>query len=126
MDADSFFYFKSRLKRMLKVSGVNVYPGQVEKTLQNHPDVESVCVIGVPDRLQMSRVKAFIVLKDKTKATEETKQDILKFGRDNLLIWEAPRDLEFRDELPKTWIGKVSFNELEKEADGDFITLQPM
>jgi long-chain acyl-CoA synthetase len=117
MDADGFFYFKSRLKRMLKVSGVNVYPGQVEKTLQNHPDVDSVCVIGVPDRLKMSRVKAFIVLKDKTKATEETKQGILKFGRDNLLIWEAPRDLEFRDELPKTWIGKVSFNELEKEAD---------
>jgi long-chain acyl-CoA synthetase len=117
MDADGFFYFKSRLKRMLKVSGVSVYPGQVEKVLQNHPDVDSVCVIGVPDRLQMSRVKAFIVLKDKTKATEETKQGILKFGRDNLLIWEAPRDLEFRDELPKTWIGKVSFNELEKEAD---------
>jgi acyl-coenzyme A synthetase/AMP-(fatty) acid ligase len=65
----------------------------------------------------MSRVKAFIVLKDKTKATEETKQDILKFGRDNLLNWEAPRDLEFRDELPKTWIGKISFSELEKEAD---------
>jgi long-chain acyl-CoA synthetase len=117
MDADGFFYFKSRLKRMLKVSGINVYPGQVEKTLQNHPDVDSVCVIGVPDRLQMSRVKAFIVLKDKTKATEETKQDILKFGRDNLLIWEAPRELEFRDELPKTWIGKVSFNELGKEED---------
>ncbi len=117
MDADGFFYFKSRLKRMLKVSGVSVYPGQVEKILQNHPDVDSVCVIGVPDRLQMSRVKAFIVLKDKTKATEETKQSILKFGRDNLLSWEAPRELEFRDELPKTWIGKISFNELEKEAD---------
>jgi long-chain acyl-CoA synthetase len=115
MDADGFFYFKSRLKRMLKVSGINVYPGQVEKTLQNHPDVDSVCVIGVPDRLQMSRVKAFIVLKDKTKATEETKQAILKFGRDNLLIWEAPRDLEFRDELPETLIGKISFKELEKE-----------
>jgi long-chain acyl-CoA synthetase len=117
MDADGFFYFKSRLKRMLKVSGINVYPGEVEKTLQNHPDIDSVCVIGVPDRLQMSRVKAFIVLKDKTKATEETKQGILKFGRDNLLYWEAPRDLEFRDELPKTWIGKISFNELGKEAD---------
>jgi long-chain acyl-CoA synthetase len=117
MDADGFFYFKSRLKRMLKVSGITVYPGQVEKTLQNHPAVDSVCVIGIPDRLQMSRVKAFIVLKDKTKATEETKQDILKFGRDNLLNWEAPRDLEFRDELPKTLIGKISFNELEKEAN---------
>ncbi len=116
MDVDGFFYFKSRLKRMLKVSGINVYPGQVEKTLQNHPDVDSVCVIGVPDRLQVSRVKAFIVLKDKTKATEETKESILRFGRDNLLIWEAPRDVEFRDELPKTWIGKISFNELEKEA----------
>jgi long-chain acyl-CoA synthetase len=100
---------------MLKVSGINVYPGQVEKVLQDHPDIDSVCVIGIPDRLQMSRVKAFVVLKDKAKATEETKQGILKFGRDNLLIWEAPRDVEFRDELPKTWVGKISFKELEKQ-----------
>ncbi len=69
---------------MSKVSGVNVYPEHVEKILQIHPNVDSVCVIGVPDRLQMSRVKAFVVLKDKTKATEETKHGILKFGRDNL------------------------------------------
>ncbi len=118
VDADGFFYFKSRLKRMLKVSGINVYPEQVEKTLQSHPDVDSVCVIGVPDDLQISRVKAFVVLKNKAKATEETKQSILKFGRNNLLIWEAPRDLEFLDELPKTLIGKISFKDLEKETDG--------
>jgi long-chain acyl-CoA synthetase len=114
MDADGFFYFKSRLKRMLKISGVNVYPGEVEKTLLNHPDVDSVCVVGVPDERQISRVKAFVVLKNRVKATEETRQSILKFGRDNLLIWEAPRDLEFRGELPKTWIGKISFKNLEK------------
>jgi long-chain acyl-CoA synthetase len=114
MDADGFFYFKSRLKRMLKISGVNVYPGEVEKTLLKHPDVDSVCVVGVPDERQVSRVKAFVVLKNRVKATEETRQSILKFGRDNLLIWEAPRDLEFLGELPKTWIGKISFKDLEK------------
>jgi long-chain acyl-CoA synthetase len=115
MDADGFFYFKSRLKRMLKVSGVTVYPGEVEKTLQRHPDVDSVCVVGVPDERQMSRVKAFVVLKDRSKATEETRRSILQFGRDNLLNWESPRELEFRNELPKTWIGKISFKELEKD-----------
>jgi long-chain acyl-CoA synthetase len=115
MDADGFFYFKSRLKRMLKVSGVTVYPGEVEKTLQRHPDVDSVCVVGVPDERQMSRVKAFVVLKDRGKATEETRRSILQFGRDNLLNWESPRELEFRNELPKTWIGKISFKELEND-----------
>jgi long-chain acyl-CoA synthetase len=114
MDADGFFYFKSRLKRMLKVSGINVYPGEVEKMLLKHPGIDSVCVVGVSDERQISRVKAFVVLKDKSKATEETRQSILKFGRDNMLFWEAPRDLEFRSELPKTWIGKISFKDLEK------------
>ena len=78
MDDDGFFYFKLRLKRMLKVSGVNVYPTQVEETIRTHPDVDQVCVIGIPDKTQMSRVKAFIVLKDQTKATDETKKAIIR------------------------------------------------
>lgn len=115
MDKDGFFYFKLRLKRMLKVSGVNVYPNHVEEVLRKHPDVENICVIGLPDKKQISRVKAFVILKDKTKATEEMKKSIIEFGKSQLLMYEVPREIEFRNELPKTLVGKIAFNELEKE-----------
>jgi long-chain acyl-CoA synthetase len=115
MDKDGFFYFKLRQKRMLKVSGVNVYPTHVEEVLRKHPDIEAVCIIGVPDKSQISRVKAFVVLKDKSKATEETKKSIMDYSMSQLLKWESPREIEFRDELPKTLVGKIAFNELEKQ-----------
>jgi long-chain acyl-CoA synthetase len=114
-DADGFFYFKLRLKRMLKVSGVNVYPTQVEECLCTHPDVAHACVIGVPDKNQISRVKAFIILKDKSKKGDTIKEDIIKYTQSKVLKWECPREIEFRDELPKTLVGKIAFNELEKE-----------
>lgn len=115
MDKDGFFYFSLRLKRMLKVSGVNVYPTHVEDVLRKHPDILNVCVIGIPDKHQISRVKAFVILKDKTKATEETKKSIIEYSNSQLLKWESPREIEFRDDLPKTLVGKIAFNELEKE-----------
>jgi long-chain acyl-CoA synthetase len=115
MDKDGFTYFRLRIKRMLKVSGFNVYPMNVEETLRKMPDIEDVCIIGVPDEKQVSKVKAFVVLKDKTKATDEEKQAIMDFGVANLLKYESPREVEFRDSLPKTLIGKIAFNTLEKE-----------
>lgn len=115
MDEDGFFFFKLRQKRMLKVSGVNVYPKVVEELLRKHPAVKDVCVIGVPDKHQISRVKAFVIPNDPAKATEETKKDILEFAGKHLLKWECPREIEFRNDLPKTLVGKIAFNELEKE-----------
>ena len=99
MDEDGFFFFKIRQKRMLKVSGINVYPGVVEDTLRKHPKVKDVCVIGIPDKNQISRVKAFIILKDHSEATEETKAEITAFAREHLIKWESPREIEFREKL---------------------------
>ncbi len=64
MDANGFFYFTDRLKRMIKSSGFNVFPAQVEAVLYAHPQVLEACVVGVPDPAQVERVKAFVVLKD--------------------------------------------------------------
>ncbi len=64
MDADGFFYFTGRLKRMIKSSGFNVYPAQVEAALYQHPFVAEACVVGVPDASQVERVKAYVVLRD--------------------------------------------------------------
>ena len=82
-DDDGYFYFKLRLKRMLKVSGFNVYPAQLEELISSYPDVDTVCVIGIPDRHSIERVKVFVVLKDKSKATDETKEKIIKFCQEN-------------------------------------------
>nr|MDO8111813.1 AMP-binding protein [Candidatus Sigynarchaeota archaeon] len=115
MDKDGFFYFSLRLKRMLKVSGINVYPNHVEETLRKMPDIEDVCIIGVPDEKQITRVKAFVILKDKSQANAEMVKKIQDFGMANLLKYESPRDVEFRETLPKTLVGKIAFNTLEKE-----------
>ncbi len=118
MDKDGYFYFKLRLKRMIKSSGMNVYPAQVEAVLYNHPDVRDACVIGVPDEAQVERVKAFVVLKDNKKAGPDEAKLLVDHCRENLIKWSCPREVEFRESLPLTRVGKVAYTELEKqEAD---------
>jgi len=112
MDADGFFYFRLREKRMIKSSGMNVYPAQVEEQLYKHPAVREVCVIGVPDAKQVERVKGFVVLKDPAKAGAEMEKELIDFCRRDLIKWSCPREIEFRQELPLTLVGKVAFAEL--------------
>ncbi len=115
MSEEGFFYFKLRLKRMIKSSGMNVYPAQVEAVLYQHADVRDACVIGVPDETQVERVKAFIVLKDAAKATPEMVQELIRHCREHLIKWSCPREVEFRDALPLTRVGKIAFTVLEQE-----------
>jgi long-chain acyl-CoA synthetase len=115
MDADGFFYFRLRQKRMIKSSGMNVYPAQVEDVLYRHPAVLSACIIGVPDEKQVQRVKGFVVLKDKTKAGPEMEKALIAHCQEHLIRWSCPREIEFRDTLPCTLVGKVAFNALEVE-----------
>ncbi len=114
-DADGFFYFAVRAKRMIKSSGFNVYPAQVEAVLLQHPQVAEACVIGVPDEAQVERVKAVVVLKDAAQQSEATKQALIGFCRERLIKWSCPREVEFRRELPKTRIGKIDFRVLVAE-----------
>ena len=115
MDGDGYFYFKLRLKRMIKSSGMNVYPAQVEDILYHHPDVKDACVIGVPDEAQVQKVKAFVVLKDMAKAGPDMEQALIKHCQDQLIKWSCPREIEFRTTLPCTLVGKIAFNTLEQE-----------
>ncbi len=114
MDEDGYLYFKSREKRMLKVSGVNVYPMQVEQVLEAHELVFRACVVGVPDDYQMTSVKAYIVLEDAATASDETKRTLIKHCQKHLIKWSVPRAIEFRDKLPTTLVGKVEYSALEK------------
>ena len=109
MDEDGFFYFKLRIKRMIKSSGMNVYPSQVEEILCKHPAVDCACVIGVPDQAQVERVKAFVVLCDPAQAGAEMEKILIAHCREHMIKWSCPREIEFRAELPKTLVGKVDF-----------------
>jgi len=115
MDEDGFFYFKLRLKRMIKSSGMNVYPTQVEAVLCKHPTVAAACVIGVPDRAQVERVKAFVILKAPAEAGEDMEKALIDHCRESLIKWSCPREIEFREDLPMTLVGKIAYKELEKE-----------
>ena len=115
MDEEGFFYFKLRQKRMIKSSGMNVYPAQVEEILYKHPDVRDVCIIGVPDEAQVQLVKGIVVLKNPAKASPDMEKILIDFCRDHLIKWSCPREIEFRDSLPKTLVGKIAFNVLEEE-----------
>ncbi len=115
MDQDGFFHFKLRQKRMIKSSGMNVYPAQVEELLYKHPKVRDACVIGVPDEAQVQVVKGFVVLKNPADAGAETQKELINYCREHLIKWSCPRSIEFRDDLPKTLVGKIAFNVLEKE-----------
>ena len=112
-DADGFFYFTSRLKRMIKSSGFNVYPAQVEAVLVEHPAVAEACVVGAPDEAQGERVKAFVVLKD---GAAVDAAELIAYCRARLIKWSCPRDVEFRSELPKTRLGKIDFSALVRDA----------
>ena len=118
MDNEGFVYFKGRSKRMIITSGYNVYPNQIENILDAHELVQMSCVIGVPDSYRMHRVKAYIMLKPGVPATEETKEQILKYCGKHIAKYAMPREIEFRKELPQTLVGKVAYRELEEEAVG--------
>jgi len=115
MDEDGFVYFRQRIKRMIISSGYSVYPSQLENIIEAHENVLISCVIGVPDDYKMQRIKAFIVLRDGKKATEEIKESILEHCRRNIAKYAMPKEFEYRDELPRTLVGKVAYIELEKE-----------
>ena len=115
MDDQGFIYFKGRAKRMIITSGYNVYPGQLENILDAHEDVQMSCIIGVPDPYKMQKVKAFVMLKPGVPASEATKQELLSYCRKHVAKYAMPYDIEFRDELPKTLVGKVAYRVLEDE-----------
>ena len=115
MDEQGFVYFKGRAKRMIVTSGYNVYPAQIENILDAHEYVQMSCVIGVPDSYKMQKVKAFVKLAAGVEANDTTKQAILDHCRKHVAKYAMPYDIEFKDDMPKTLVGKVAYRVLEEE-----------
>jgi len=113
MDEDGYFSIVDRVKDMiLGAGGFNIYPREIEEVLFEHPKVLEAAVAGVPVAGKGERVKAYVVLKPGEKATEE---EITEFCRQNLAPHKVPKFVEFRDELPKSQVGKVLRRELVAE-----------
>jgi long-chain acyl-CoA synthetase len=115
MDEQGYFRIVDRIKDMILVSGFNVYPTEVEAVLFRHPKILKCAVVAVPDDTTGERVKAFIVLKPGESATAD---EIVSWCRDpeqGLSGYRVPKDIEFRDELPETLIGKVLRRVLQDE-----------
>ena len=115
MDDQGFVYFKGRAKRMIVSSGYNIYPAQLENILDAHELVQMSCVIGVPDEIKIQKVKAFVKLASGVEANDETKQRLLEYCKKNIAKYAMPYDIAFKDDMPKTLVGKVAYRVLEEE-----------
>jgi len=114
MDEDGFFFFRQRAKRIIKTSGVAVYPSQVEDVLNKHPAVRLSCVIGVPHKTQVEVPKGFVTLNEGYEATVELEKELIDHCRKQLIPYSCPRNIEFLPELPMTRVGKVAFRVLQE------------
>lgn len=111
MDKDGFFKIVDRKKDMIKVSGFNVFPNEIENVIAGHPKVLEVAAIGVADAKSGEVIKVFIVKRDQSLTQEE----ILKFCHENLTNYKVPKHVEFRKELPKTNVGKILRRALKEQ-----------
>jgi long-chain acyl-CoA synthetase len=112
MDDEGFIFIVDRIKDLIICSGYNVYPRRIEEAIYEHPAVEEVTVIGIKDEYRGEAPKAFVKLKAGAQAT---KADIFKHLEPKISKIEMPAEIEFRDALPKTMIGKLSKKELKAE-----------
>jgi len=112
IDEEGFTFIVDRMKDLIICSGYNVYPRNIEEAIYEHPDVEEVTVIGIADKYRGEAPKAFIKLRGDATMTQD---EMISFLSANLSKIEMPEAIEFRDELPKTMIGKLSKQELKEE-----------
>jgi long-chain acyl-CoA synthetase len=104
MDEEGYFYIVDRKKDMIIAGGFNIYPREIEEVLYNHEDIQEAVAIGVPDEYRGETVKVFVVLKEGTQLSEK---ELNQYCRKNLAAYKVPRLYEFREDLPKTIVGKI-------------------
>ncbi|HHY27450.1 MAG TPA: long-chain fatty acid--CoA ligase [Desulfitobacterium dehalogenans] len=112
MDEDGYFYIIDRKKDMIIAGGYNIYPRDIEEVLYEHPKVKEVVAAGIPDSYRGETVKAYIVLKPDTEGTAE---EFIEYCRTKLAAYKIPRQIEFREALPRTIVGKVLRRQLVAE-----------
>ena len=112
MDEDGYFYIVDRQKDMVIAGGYNIFPREIEEVLYAHEKIKEACVAGVPHEYRGETIKAYIVLKDGVTMTEK---EVIDYCAENLTKYKVPKIVEFRDELPKTMVGKILRRTLVEE-----------
>jgi len=112
MDKDGFFYIVDRKKDMIISGGYNVYPRDIDEVFFEHPKVQEACSVGIPHPTRGEAAKVFVVLKQGEKADSE---ELLKYCQDKLAKYKWPVEIEFRQELPKSNVGKILRKDLRAE-----------
>lgn len=112
MDPDGYFRIVDRKKDMINVSGLKVWPREVEEVLYEHPAIQEAAIVGVPDAKSGETIKAFVVAKEEYEGKIAV-EEIIRFCKERLASYKAPKIVEFRNELPKTPVGKVLRRELK-------------
>lgn len=113
-DAEGYFFMRERLKRMINASGFKVWPAEVENVLYNHPAIQEACVIGIPDPHRGETVKAVVTLKEDF-ADSINADTLIKWCRNKMAAYKAPRHIHFVDELPKSSTGKILWRQLQEQ-----------
>ena len=113
-DEEGYFFMKDRLKRMINVSGYKVWPAEVENVMYRHPAIHEACIVGVPDAQRGERVVGLVVLKPEHRG-HLTEQALIDWGREQMAVYKAPRDIRFLDSLPKSGAGKILWRELQNQ-----------
>ena len=116
MDEEGYFYFFDRKKDLIKYKGYSVFARHVEEVLYQHPQIKAAGVVGVPDPKVGQLIKAYVVLQAEARG-KISEEDIVAYCQENLAHYKVPKIIEFRGELPKTDVGKVSRRELREEAE---------
>ncbi len=117
MDEDGYFHFFDRKRDLIKYKGYSVFARHVEEVLYQHPQIKAAGVVGVPDPKVGHLIKAYVVLESEARG-KISEQEIIEFCKKNLAHYKVPKIIEFRGELPKTDVGKVSRRELREESEG--------
>ena len=117
MDEEGYFYFFDRKRDLIKYKGFSVFARHVEEALYSHPQVKAAGVVGVPDPKVGNIIKAYVVLQSEARG-KISEEKIIQFCKENMAHYKVPGIVEFRGELPKTDVGKVSRRELREEAEG--------
>ena len=118
MDEDGYFYFYDRKRDLIKYKGLSIFARDIEEVLATHPKVKEAGVIGVPDPHVGEKIKAIVVLETEARG-KVSEDDIMKYCAENLAHYKVPKIVEFRGEVPKTDVGKVSRRELREEEEED-------
>jgi len=116
MDEEGYFHFFDRKRDLIKHRGYSVFAKHVEEVLYNHPQVKAAGVVGVPDPKVGQLIKAYVVLQSEARG-KVSEEELIGYCKEKLAHYKVPQIIEFRGELPKTDVGKVSRRELREQGE---------